>query len=42
MEKTKVPQDWDSIPDWNRQSILGEEVYSAIAYFVDPGKILHI
>ncbi|XP_052133065.1 uncharacterized protein LOC113209046, partial [Frankliniella occidentalis] len=36
LKKTKVPQDFSTIPDWTRQTVLGVDVYSAIAYFSDP------
>ncbi|KAK3928688.1 Flap endonuclease 1 [Frankliniella fusca] len=39
LKKTKVPQDFSTIPDWTRQTVLGVDVFSAIAYFVDPSKL---
>lgn len=38
MKATGVPQNFDAIPDWTRQTILGTEVYSAMAYFEDPSE----
>ncbi|KAJ1520976.1 hypothetical protein ONE63_004048 [Megalurothrips usitatus] len=39
LKKTGVPQDFGTIPDWTRQTVLGVDVYSAIAYFFDPSAL---
>ncbi|XP_034233722.1 uncharacterized protein LOC117640874 [Thrips palmi] len=39
LKQTGVPQDFSTIPDWTRQTVLGEDVYSAIAYFEDPSAL---
>ncbi|XP_034230137.1 uncharacterized protein LOC117638984 [Thrips palmi] len=40
VEKAKVPLDLLAIPEWRQQTLLGEEVYSTVAYFQPRDQLL--